>query len=102
MVSTLVPCRWDVKHSVVYTYACVHVMVPLESLMITLPGSVGSITESVLDSDTSKNSSSSTRFRESTKVVTGTHTRVMFGVKDVSVVKDRYSTTWEERMPNFS
>ena len=71
--------------------------------MITLPGSVGSTTESELVSDTSKNSSSSTRLRMSSlKVVTGTHTRVMFGVKDVSVVKDRYSTTWEERMPNFS
>jgi len=70
--------------------------------MITLPGSVGSITESVLVSDTSKNSSFSTRLRMSSKVVTGTHTRVMFGVKVASLIKDRYSTTWEARMPNFS
>jgi len=70
--------------------------------MITLAGSVGSITESWLVSDTTKNSSSSTRLRMSLKVVTGTHTRVLFGVKDVSVVKDRYSTTWEARIPNFS
>jgi len=59
--------------------------------MITLAGSVGSITESVLVSDTSKNSSSSTRFRMSSKVMTGTHTRVMFGVKDTSLVESAYS-----------
>jgi len=61
--------------------------------MITLPGSVGRITESVLVSDTSKNSSSSTRFARSSKVVMGTHGRVMFGVKDESVALTRYSTT---------
>jgi len=60
--------------------------------MITLPGSVGSITESELDSDTSKNSSSSTRLSKSSRVVTGTHTRVMFGVKDAGLAIDAYST----------
>ena len=61
--------------------------------MITVPGSVGSITESELDSDTSKNSSSSTRFPKSPKVLMGWHTREMFGVKDASLLKTWYSTT---------